>query len=89
MVEPKVKMKVEEAPSTTVKPPARKLPALRIRSKTAGFRRAGRAWGTEAQDVPLSEFTKEQLAQLRAEANLVVVDCEIDAAAAESETPAE
>ena len=55
------------------------VPGLRIRAVPEnGFCRAGRRWPREAQDVPLTEFDKKQLAALRAEPMLVVIDVEID-----------
>lgn len=60
------------------KPKTKKVPGLRVRALTAGFRRAGRAWGTEFTEVPAAEFTKVQVEQLRGDAQIVVVDCEID-----------
>lgn len=63
------------------KPKSKKVPALRVKSKTAGFRRAGRAWSTEVTDVAVSDFSKDQLAQLKADPELVVVETEIEVAA--------
>lgn len=56
------------------------IPGLRIVARTEGFRRAGRAWSIAPQDVATSEFGKEQLAKLRAETMLIVVDIELPAA---------
>jgi len=53
------------------------IPALRIRSVPASFWRAGRKWTKEAQEVPVSAFSKAQLAALRAEPNLVVEEIEL------------
>lgn len=84
---PEVKTQEGEAPaeeagtqSEPVTEP-KKLPGLRISSKVAGFRRAGRAWAATAEDVPLSAFSDEQIARLRAEVMLLVVDCDIDVVA--------
>lgn len=55
-----------------------KVPALSVVSGREGFRRAGRAWGKEATVVKLSELTKEQVAQIKAEALLTVTEVEID-----------
>ncbi|WP_043743976.1 HI1506-related protein [Paramagnetospirillum magneticum] len=44
---------------------------IRVLSKVDGFRRGGRAW-TGSTTVPASEFTKDQIAALKAEDNLVV-----------------
>lgn len=60
-------------------PKTKKVPGLRIRAVPEnGFCRAGRRWAREAQDVPLTEFDKKQVAALRAEPMLVVIDVEID-----------
>lgn len=67
MAEPKVK--------------TRKVPGLRISALVAGFRRAGRAWGTDAEDVEAAQFSKAQIAALKAEPGLRVMDCEIEATA--------
>lgn len=45
---------------------------IRITSKIAGFRRAGVAHPAEPTDYVNEAFTKAQLAQLKAEAMLVV-----------------
>jgi hypothetical protein len=58
---------------------ANTVPGIRVAAKVAGFCRAGRAWSAEAVDVPVSDFAKEQLAQLRGEPKLVVVDIEVAA----------
>lgn len=52
----------------------KKQPCLEVRSATEGFRRAGRAWGKAPTVVPVSELTKEQIAALKAEPNLVVAE---------------
>lgn len=61
----------------------KKVAGLRISAKTAGFRRAGRAWGTAPEDVPVSAFDKAQIAQLKAEAGLMVAEIEIEVPAEE------
>lgn len=66
------------------KPKTKKIPGLRISALAAGFRRAGRAWGTEATDVPASEFDKAQIAALKAEPGLRVTECEIEVAIEEA-----
>lgn len=53
------------------------VPGLRVRALADGFRRAGRPWPAQAVEVPVSEFTKAQIEQLRAESQLVVEDCEL------------
>ncbi|GAB2182671.1 hypothetical protein DLREEDagrD3_28940 [Denitratisoma sp. agr-D3] len=56
----------------------KKVPGLRVAAKTKNFRRAGRAWSEQVTDVPLSDFTKGQVEQLKADPGLVVVDIEIE-----------
>lgn len=63
------------------KPKTTKVPGLRISAKAAGFRRAGRAWGSAPEDVAASDFSKQQIADLKAESMLSVVDIEIEVAA--------
>lgn len=46
---------------------------LSVRALVSGFRRAGRAWSVEAEEVAISEFTDDQVTQLLAEPNLSVV----------------
>lgn len=60
------------------KPKTKKVPGLRVKSKTEGFRRGGRAWSAEEVEVPASEFSKEQLKRIREERELLVADCEIE-----------
>lgn len=64
---------------------AKTVPGLRVVSKAEGFWRAGRAWSAQSVDVPVSDFTKAQLAQIKAEPKLVVVDIDIEVAAAAAE----
>ena len=45
-----------------------------------GFRRAGRHYSAEGITVPLSELTDDDVATLRTEPQLVVVDVDIPAA---------
>jgi hypothetical protein len=52
------------------------VPGIRVRTAQTGFRRGGREW-SGSMEVPVSEFTKEQLSQIRAEPLLVVEDIEI------------
>lgn len=63
------------------KPKTKKVPGLRVRALTDGFRRAGRAWTKEPQDVLAGDFTKAQIASLKDDINIVVEDIEIDVAA--------
>lgn len=45
---------------------------LKIAATRDGFRRAGRAWTKEPQTVDASEFTEEQIEQLKADPNIFV-----------------
>lgn len=63
--------------------PKKTTPGIRVVATTAGFRRAGRAWSVEPSDVPLRDLNKEQIAQIRAEPLLAVIDIDIDIASAE------
>ena len=58
----------------------KKQPALRVSSRPATFRRAGLVFTREAQDVPLSDLTKEQIKAIREEPLLAVADVEIELA---------
>lgn len=53
------------------------IPALRIVSAREGFRRANRAWTIQPFIVAVSEFSDEELAQLKSEAMLTVEETEI------------
>lgn len=44
-----------------------------------GRYRAGRHWSKEPATVPASQFTREQLEQLRGDALLIVIDVDIEA----------
>lgn len=52
------------------------VPGIRVRTAQTGFRRGGREW-SGSMEAPISEFTKVQLEQIRAEPLLVVEDIEI------------
>lgn len=54
------------------------VPGLRVAAKVAGFRRAGRSWGSEPTDVPVSDFTTDQMDALKADPGLVVSNIEIE-----------
>jgi len=56
---------------------SKKTPGLRVTAQKDGFRRAGREWSTAAIDVPVSELSKEQIAQLNGERLLSVQEIEI------------
>lgn len=62
------------------KPKTKKVAGLRVSAKVAGFRRAGRAWGTTPEDVPISGFSKQQLADLKADPMLSVAEIDLDVA---------
>lgn len=55
----------------------KKVPGLRVIAAQDGFRRGGRAWSKEPTEVALTDLTKEQIAQLKAEPTLAVTECEI------------
>lgn len=55
-----------------------KVPALVVTSAREGFRRGGRAWSKKETTVKLSELSKEQIAQIKAESLLKVAEVEID-----------
>ncbi len=59
----------------------KKVAGLRVVAKADGFRRGGRAWSATATEVAASEFTKEQLAQIKADPALTVVEIEIEVGA--------
>lgn len=52
---------------------------ISVKSVKDGLWRGGRAWRKEPTELPVSAFTKEQLAQIRAEPILTVTDVEIEA----------
>ena len=60
---------------------AKTVKTLRVVARTEGFRRAGYAFGAEPRHVPLADLKPEQIAALKAEPQLVVVDDEIEAPA--------
>jgi uncharacterized protein (UPF0218 family) len=60
----------------TSKPSAPK-PAIKVVCATPGFRRGGHAFGPEPTVIAIGDLTKQQLAAIRAEPLLVVVDTEI------------
>lgn len=61
---------------------------LRIVARPPTFRRAGFTFTAEAQTIPLSDLSDEQVALLQSEANLVVSEVDIPAPA-DSTTTAE
>jgi len=60
----------------------KKVKALKVVSLTDGFRRGGRAWVKGETIVALTEFSKEQIAAIKAESNLTVAEVEIEVEAA-------
>ena len=58
-----------------VKAPAKPIPAgavISVAAEKEGFRRAGRAWSKTPTEVPVSDFTEEQLQQLFEEPMLTI-----------------
>lgn len=51
-------------------------PSIKVSAVVDGFRRGGRAWTKEPVTVPVGEFSKDQLAQIRGEKKLTVIDVE-------------
>jgi len=58
--------------------------ALRIRTRTDEFRRAGRAFAKTPVHVPLDDLSEEQVAALKAESRLLVEEVEVEAQAPEN-----
>lgn len=58
------------------KPTVGPVAMLRVRCKHPGFWRAGRKWPEGPVEVPVSDFTEEQLAQLKAEPELLIEEFE-------------
>ena len=67
--------RAQSAASATTNAPAAEpaIKSLIVTAKVAGFRRAGRAWGTTAETVSTDEFSDEQIEALLAEPMLDVV----------------
>lgn len=61
---------------------------LRITARRDGFRRAGRAWTVAPQDVPADTLSDDQLAALRAEPMLTVIEIPAEKTPAEIAPPA-
>lgn len=55
------------------------VPALKVTAHRDGYRRAGRAWSKQPTIVKLSEFSNEQLDQLRLDPNVAVQGVYTDA----------
>jgi len=58
--------------------PKKKIPALRVVAKREGFRRAGRRFGAEPQEIPLSELKKPEIEMLKNDPSLVTHEVEIE-----------
>ncbi len=59
-----------------------KIKILRVVAKKDGFRRAGFAFGSDPQDIPLDTLDAKQLAALKGDRMLVATELEIDQAEA-------
>lgn len=57
----------------------KKVPALRVQAKAASFRRAGLTFGREEQVIALDKLTDEQVAAIKAEPMLAVIEDEAEA----------
>lgn len=55
---------------------------LQVTAKRASFRRAGIQFGEETKTIPVDTLKKEQIAALKAEPMLVVVEGKMDVAEA-------
>ena len=60
----------------------KKVPGLRVVAAQDGFRRGGRAWSKEPTDVALSDLSREQIAQIKAEPKLAVTEVDVVVGAA-------
>lgn len=56
-----------------------KVPVLRVQAKAARFRRAGLTFGREEQVIALDKLTDEQVAAIKAEPMLAVIEDEAEA----------
>ena len=56
---------------------------LKVAATRDGWRRAGRAWTKEPQTVDASDFTSEQIEQLKADPNIIVMPARAAPAAPE------
>ncbi|HJW81952.1 MAG TPA: HI1506-related protein [Acidiferrobacterales bacterium] len=66
-------------------PNTKKLPGLRIKTKSGTFRRAGLTFSEQPVEKLLSELSKEQVAALKDEPLLSVEQIEIDTVETETE----
>jgi hypothetical protein len=57
----------------------KKVPVLRVQAKAARFRRAGLTFGREEQVIALDKLTDEQVAAIKAEPMLAVIEDEAEA----------
>lgn len=69
---PDLTLKANATSSDATSAKRESIAGLEVQSKQAGFRRAGRAWPSEATFVALAELTDEQIAALEAEPMLSV-----------------
>ena len=56
----------------------KKVPGLRVSSRPETFRRGGRVWTREAQEVPLSELGKDAIKAIKDEPLLSVQEITIE-----------
>lgn len=56
---------------------AKTVKALRVLARRDGFRRAGREFGHNPTDIPLSELNKAQIEQLKGDPSLLCVEVDI------------
>lgn len=70
------------------KQPPAQVPGLRVTAKTPSYYSAGitTPFANEPRDIALTDLTKAQAAELRADPWLIVQDCEIKAAEAETKS---
>lgn len=59
-----------------------KVRVLRVSSRPDTFRRVGRTFTRDPQDIPLSELDKEEIKAIKAERLLAVEELDVEVAAA-------
>jgi hypothetical protein len=67
------------ADQTPPKASKKKIKVLRVAAKRDGFRRAGYAFGSESQDIPLADLDKQKLSALKGDPMLLCVETEVEA----------
>ncbi|MBM3618649.1 MAG: hypothetical protein FJX23_08945 [Alphaproteobacteria bacterium] len=73
----------QPAAKAAEKPKSKKVPVLKIKARTEGFRRAGRSFSAETETViPLKELDKREIEALKAEPRLLVSETEAEVAGA-------